>query len=61
MATLTSSEISTLDENLNDEQVLIKKYASLSASCTDPQLKAKFEQISARHQDHFNRMTKFLA
>lgn len=61
MATLTTTELNTLDENLAYEQVLIKKYASLSATCTDPQLKAKFEQVSARHQDHFNRLMKHFA
>lgn len=61
MASLTTTELNMLDENLAYEQVLIKKYASLSATCTDPQLKAKFEQISARHQDHFNRLLKHLS
>ncbi len=60
MASLTVQELQALDMHLSSEQVLVKKYASLSTSCVDPQLKAKFEQISARHQDHFNRLIKHL-
>ncbi|MFT8887681.1 MAG: spore coat protein [Ethanoligenens sp.] len=57
---MTDRELQAMDSHLADEQVLIKKYASLSIVCTDPQLKAKFEQVSARHQDHFNRLLNHL-
>ncbi|ADU26630.1 hypothetical protein [Ethanoligenens harbinense] len=60
MASLTVQELQAMDRHLASEQMLVKKYVSLSVSCTDPQLKAKFEQISARHQDHFNRLIKHL-
>ncbi len=60
MGNLTKEEIHEMERMLHFESVLIKKYASLSNTCTDPQIRAKFEQISARHQDHLNRLLNYL-
>lgn len=61
LATMTLKELDALESQLTCEQTLVKKFVSLATSCTDPQLKAKFQQIAARHQDHFNRLLKHLS
>lgn len=61
MANITSKELSALEDQLNYEQVLVKKYRTYAASCADPQLRTKCEQVAARHQDHFNRLMGHLS
>ncbi|WP_312645226.1 spore coat protein [Hydrogenoanaerobacterium sp.] len=56
MANLTSKELSAIEDQLSVEQNLIKKYKMYSQASTDPQLKAKCEQVAAKHQDHFNKL-----
>ncbi len=53
---LTTKELSSLEEQLEQEQLLVKKFKMYSEGCTDPQLKQKCEQIAARHQDHYTRL-----
>lgn len=50
---LTSKELSAIEDQLNMEQVLIKKYKLYANACADQQLKAKCEQIAAQHQNHY--------
>ena len=50
---LTSKELSAIEDQLNMEQVLIKKYKLYAQACTDQQLKTKWEQIAAQHQNHY--------
>jgi hypothetical protein len=61
MSNLTSKELSALEDQLNYEQVLVKKYKSYANQCTDPQLKTKCEQVASRHQEHFNRLMTHLS
>lgn len=56
MANLTSKELSAIEDQLNHEQIMVKKFKMYSQACTDPQLKQKCEQISAAHQAHFNKL-----
>ena len=53
---LTTKELSGIEGQLGLELLLIKKYKLYSAICNDHQLKLKFEQISADHQSHYNRL-----
>ena len=56
MANLTTKELSAIEDQLAIEQTLVKKYQLYAPSSTDPQLKAKCEQIAAKHQTHFDRL-----
>lgn len=58
---ITSSELTALEEQINFEQMLVKKYHTYAAQCVDPQLRTKCEQVAARHQDHFNRLMTHLS
>ena len=56
MATLTAKELSALEDQLNAEQLLVKKYKSYATLAT----KTQCEQIAGRHQNHFNKLMGFL-
>lgn len=56
MANLTTKELSAIEDQLSTEQTLVKKYQLYAQSSSDPQLKAKCEQIAAKHQSHFDRL-----
>lgn len=54
MANLTSKELSVIEDQLNQEQILIKKFKAYAQSATDPQIKNSCEQIANQHKQHFN-------
>ena len=54
MANLTSNELSALEDQLNCEQVLIKKYKAYAQAASDPQIKTTCEQIAAQHKQHYD-------
>lgn len=60
MSNITSKELSALDDQLNLEKVLVKKYRTFANQCSDPQLKAKCNQIADRHQTHFDTLMNYL-
>ena len=53
---LTSKELSAIQDQLTVEQTLVKKFALYAQMTQDPQLKTQFEQNSARHQNHYDRL-----
>jgi hypothetical protein len=61
MSNLTTKELSALEDQLNSEQILVKKYRAFAGNCSDPQLRTKCEQVATRHQDHFNRLMGHLS
>ena len=54
MANLTAKELSALEDQLNYEQVLIKKFKAYSRAASDPQIKNSCEQIANQHKQHFD-------
>jgi len=60
MANITSKELSALEDQLNSEQMLVKKYRTFANQCSDQQLKAKCTQIADRHLNHFNTLMNYL-
>ena len=54
MPNLTKKELSALEDQLNSEQLLIKKYKSYAQCAADPQIKATCEQLAAQHKTHFD-------
>lgn len=60
MAQLSEKELSLLNESLSEEELLVKKYQMLAQHSQDPELKQKFEQVSDRHQRHFNDLYSLL-
>ncbi|HIZ84024.1 MAG TPA: spore coat protein [Firmicutes bacterium] len=60
MANLTAKELSALEDQLNMEKLLIKKYKMVSSMAVDQEVKTKCEQVAAKHQEHFNRLMSHL-
>ncbi len=60
MANLTEKELSFLEDQLNAESLLVKKFRAVAENTTDPALKGKCEQISAKHKEHFDRLMTYL-
>ncbi len=56
MTEITCKELSALSDLLTMEQNLVAKYSAYAAQTNDPTLKNRYEEIAARHQDHFNRL-----
>ncbi len=54
MSQLSEKELSLLNELLNDEQLLTKKFKMLASQAQDQEIKQKYERISEQHQGHFN-------
>jgi hypothetical protein len=61
MSELTVNELNTMQEQLNRERMMVKKYKMYAHACTDPQLRQKCEQVAAKHQDHYLRLLNQLS
>ena len=53
MNQLSEKELMALNDLLNDEELLVKKFQMLSEHSQDPEVKAKFTEIANKHQEHF--------
>ena len=60
MANLTSKELTAIEDQLNMEQLLVKKYKTYAGMVGDQQLKTKCEQIANKHQAHYQRLLTYL-
>ena len=60
MASISSKELSAIEDQLNYEQLLIKKYKTTASQCSDKTLSAKFLSIADKHQQHFNTLLNYL-
>ncbi len=60
MNSLTTKELTALEEQLGSEQVLIKKYHTMSGQCTDPALKTRLESLATKHQSHYDKLVNYL-
>ena len=53
MDQLSENELNGLNELLNEEELLVKKFRMLATHSQDSEVKSKFEEIANRHQEHF--------
>ena len=56
MPNLSAKELDAIKDLLTSEQTVIQKCKSYAMATPQPQLKAKYEQIAAKHQSHYNRL-----
>lgn len=54
MANLTTEELKAIEDQLNQEQILIKKFRSYASMTSDPQIKTTCEQVAAQHKGHYD-------
>lgn len=60
MGSLSEKELSLLNDALSEEQLLVSKYQMLAQQSQEPETSSKFEQISQKHQKHFNELYSLL-
>ena len=60
MGNLTQKELTTLEEQLGFEQVLVRKFNTMADGCTDTALATKLRHIASEHQRHYNRLLGYL-
>lgn len=56
MSQLSEKELSSLQDLLSDEDLLVKKFQMLAEHAQDEQVKSKMLEISDKHQEHFNNL-----
>jgi hypothetical protein len=60
MANITSKELTALEDQINYEQVLVKKYRAMACLCNDSKIKTDLEGIASKHQQHADKLMTFL-
>lgn len=60
MANLTSTELMALEDQLGQEQTLVKKYQAMANLCNDMQIQQCLNDYANKHQQHFNSLMTFL-
>lgn len=60
MNSISEKELLALNDLLGEEELLIKKFKMLANHAEDEEIKDKIEQISERHQKHFDSLYKQL-
>ncbi len=61
MSQLSEKELSALNDLLSEEELLVKKFQMLASHATDTTVKNEMEDISQRHQSHFNKLYNHLS
>ena len=54
MSQLSEKELCAINDLLNEEELLVKKFNMLAQQTKDPEIKNEFETIAKKHQGHFN-------
>lgn len=60
MSQLSEKELSALNDLLTEEELLVKKFNMLASHAETAELKQEMEDISKKHQGHFNKLYSFL-
>ena len=60
MAQLTQKELTGLEELLNGEQLLVKKFHHYASTAADSEIKTLCEQLSNRHKQHYDTLMGYL-
>lgn len=60
MSKISEKELSSLNEMLNEEELLVKKFQMLAGHTQDQEIRDKFTDIANKHQGHFDELYKQL-
>ena len=60
MQNITAKELSVIEDQLNYEQLLIKKYKNYASMCQDAQLRTTCENLAAQHKTHYDTIMSYL-
>ncbi|MCL2512495.1 MAG: spore coat protein [Oscillospiraceae bacterium] len=61
MASLSSIELHAIEDQLNSEEIVVKKLKNYATMTQDPQIKSTCEQIAAQHKKHFDTLMGHLS
>jgi len=61
MANLTAEELHALEDELNYEQILVKKFRNYANVPQDKQIQDTCNQIANQHKKHFDALMGFLS
>ena len=61
MSQLSEKELSTIKDLLAEEELLVKKFQMLAEHAETTELKCKMQDISKKHQGHFNELYQKLS
>lgn len=60
MSNLSEKELSALNELLSEEELLVKKFKMLASHAQDATVRSEMEELSMKHQSHFNKLYNHL-
>lgn len=60
MKELSEKELSVMQDLLNEEELLVKKFQMLASHSQDETVKQQMLDIANKHQGHFNDIYSFL-
>lgn len=61
MNTLTQKEMTLLQDEKKHEEICIEKYNKYASQASDPQLKALFQELGSKEQEHLNTINQMLS
>ena len=57
---LTTKELTALEDQIGQEQTLVKKYQAMAQMSTDPAIKKSLTKFARQHQQHYNSLMTYL-
>ena len=60
MITLTSKELTALEDQIGSEATLVKKYEAMACLCADTRIQKQFNDFANKHRAHCNTLVSFL-
>lgn len=60
MSNLSEKELSALNDLLSEEELLVKKFKMLASHAQDATVRSEMEELSMKHQSHFNKLYNHL-
>ncbi len=57
---LTTKELTALEDQIGQEQTLVKKYQAMAEMSTDPAIKKSLTKFAGQHQQHCDTLMSFL-
>ncbi len=61
MANLTSKELGAISDALQSEKMLVCKFRAYAENTGDVELKTKYEQMAAKHSEHYDKLYGMLS
>ncbi len=58
---ISAKELGFLEDQLANEQLLVKKFNMLAEDTTDPTIQKKCKSIAQKHQSHYDTLYKHLS